>query len=410
MCVEVNYRGSDRYRYGHLSPSLNLRVYRKNVYKLCDSGDYLYSLKYDGRWSRAVINQDGFTALQIDVSNWRSRFFGSIGDKVPWWEQVVNSFDKTTVILGIIYPISYEGKKITGEMKNTVNSIIHKSPKNAIAVQHVTPLVWYVFDVLCYEGECLLQIPMAERVKYIQKVVEKINHPRVIGAQYKPILSARIFEKDYTEALENGARGAILYHRQMEYGKPIFSHRPVYVNAFSQGRIDTVVLTRPLKRRFYAMIMGVAPPVKEYQGEDLTYHSYWQNLKTGELLSGYYSGQYNSGVLNLIPITEEYYFQKPGGVKIGVFSKDKKLIHIGTARNAPPQIIQMMKTEPNYIKNVPVIATATRITLKPNDEIEFRNLRLIKFNELYSRKICTMDQFLEQCDVHKEDKNGRRNA
>ena len=151
--------------------------YRAKIEKMKASGEYLYSRKYDGVLSRGVINQEGKSALQLRNISRKTGVFSEVHQKVLWWNDVENAFDKTTVIIGELYQPKKHEKDVAAIMRALWTKARVKQADN--------PIQWRVFDVLCYEGENLMDIPMIERHKYIEKVVKRINNPLVIAVEYR---------------------------------------------------------------------------------------------------------------------------------------------------------------------------------------------------------------------------------
>ena len=101
--MSIDYLHGEPMKYYAPSASMTQEDYRNKIEEMCLSGNYIYSRKYDGNWSRAVINQDGVSALQTRGISKKTGTYGEVQNKVVWWEDVKNSFHNLTVILGEIY-------------------------------------------------------------------------------------------------------------------------------------------------------------------------------------------------------------------------------------------------------------------------------------------------------------------
>ena len=96
----IDYLHGEPMKYFAPSATMTKEQYKEKIEEMCQSGDYLYSRKYDGNWSRAVINQNGISALQTRGISKKTKTYGQVQDKVLWWNDVKNAFTSTTVILG----------------------------------------------------------------------------------------------------------------------------------------------------------------------------------------------------------------------------------------------------------------------------------------------------------------------
>jgi phosphoheptose isomerase len=70
---------------------------RRKLEQMAESGDYMFGLKTDGNWSRAVITPER-QALQTRGISTVTKTYGEIQDKVMFWEDVCSAFKDTTVI------------------------------------------------------------------------------------------------------------------------------------------------------------------------------------------------------------------------------------------------------------------------------------------------------------------------
>ena len=89
-------------RYWAHSSSMTKEEFRHKLQKMIDSKKYLWSRKWDGNWSRAIITKER-SALQTRGISKATGTYGEVQDKVFFWNSVVNAFSDTTIILGEIY-------------------------------------------------------------------------------------------------------------------------------------------------------------------------------------------------------------------------------------------------------------------------------------------------------------------
>ena len=144
---------------------------RAKIEEMIIKGNAIWSQKIDGNWARAIITPER-NALQTRGISKKTNEYGEIQNKVFFWNDIVKAFqNKTTVFLGEVYRV--------GDIDRQIGSILRCLEDKAIARQKDNPLQFYIFDVLCYDGVELLNTPIEERIKYIPKVVKRINSPLV---------------------------------------------------------------------------------------------------------------------------------------------------------------------------------------------------------------------------------------
>ena len=282
----MNYFNMEPMRYFAPPASMSADVRRAKLEQMIDSGNYLFGLKTDGNWSRAVITSD-HNALQTRGISTVTKTYGEIQDKVMFWDDVCNAFTYgTTVILGEVY----------------------LTPK-ALARQKDNPLRWRVFDVLALDGDNYMDQPFEYRIEHIPEVVGRINSPLVEGVEY--------YEMDETffdrmgEIFAAGGEGAVCYRKDSRYepGKR------------GPHAWDTVKVKQEISSVIDAFISGVVPGEKLYSGKDLGTWQLWENHRTGEKLVGSYFGEYQQGGA-YIPVTKNYFNNWPAAIQVSVLDRN----------------------------------------------------------------------------------------
>ena len=162
-------------RYWAPASSMTLEVKRQHLEQMIAGGQYIWSRKYDGNWSRAVITPER-NALQTRGISKKTGTYGEIQNKVFFWDDVVNAFSDTTVILGEVY--------LPGGIDKDVGSILRCLDPKAQARQKDKKLEWRIFDVLYLDGLNLMNTPVENRVKYIPEIIKRIHSPLVTGIEY----------------------------------------------------------------------------------------------------------------------------------------------------------------------------------------------------------------------------------
>ena len=295
---------SEPMRYWAPAATMTADIKRQHLENMIDSGNYIWSQKYDGNWSRAVITPTR-AALQTRGISKKTNTYGEVQNKVLFWDAVTAAFKETTVILGEIY--------LPGGIDKDVGSILRCLDDKAIARQKKQQLEWRIFDVLAYDGEELLNTPIEERIKYIPKVVQRINSPLVHGIAYH-VMDEYFFD-DLNTIFQNHGEGAVCYRRGALY-------EPGKRGPHSW---DSCKVKQEITADVDCVIMAAEPPTKLYTGKDISSWQLWVNHRTDERVYGNYFGEYQTGGA-YIPVTTNYWNNWPGAITVGVYDSNHKLI------------------------------------------------------------------------------------
>lgn len=300
----MDYFSSEPMKYYAPSSTMSRDAFRAKLEQMIDSGNYLYGLKTDGNWSRAVITSER-CALQTRGVSVKTNTYGEIQDKVLFWDAVKGAFKNTTVILGEVYR--------DGDIDKDIGSVLRCLPDKAIARQKGNPLHWRIFDVLCYEGTDLMKCGFAERIEYIPKVVKAINSPLVEGVSYYE-MDANFFDK-MNDIFAAGGEGAVCYKKTALYepGKR------------GPHAWDSVKVKQEISNDVDVVITSLIPCEKNYNGKDIGHWQFWENTRTGQLVCGDYFGEYQlGGPYN--PVSRNYYNGYCGAIQVSVYDKNNNLI------------------------------------------------------------------------------------
>ena len=321
-------------RYWSMSSSLSSQEQREKVKEKLSLFPYYYAEKVDGNWSRAIITPEK-SALQTRGISKKTGTFGEIQDKVFWWDDVVNAFSDTTILLGEVY--------LPGGIDKNVGSILRCDTEKAKSIQDTEYyygatartkfskkdlrdieqnefrnqwLRWYIFDVLYYEGECLMDKGIEERSSYIPLAVGKIDNSFISGAEYTQA-DFTIFDK-VSKIIEQGGEGIVLYQGGIPYipGKR------------GPSAFNTIKLKQTINEEIDCFITGIEPAIKSYTGKDIVSWPYWINIKTGEKLYGQYFSEYREGIQNLEPITKGFFNGWPGAIICSVYDNNHNFYEI----------------------------------------------------------------------------------
>ena len=291
-------------KYWAPASSMNAETKRQHLEQMITSGQYVWSEKFDGNWSRAIITKER-AALQTRGISKKTGTYGEIQNKVFFWENVINAFSDTTVILGEVF--------LPGGIDKDCGSILRCLDNKARARQKDKKLEWRIFDVLALDGNVLLDTPFEERIKLIPQVVKRINNPLVFGIKYHE-MDENFFD-DISNIFSRGGEGAVCAKKNMVYipGKR------------GPHSWDTVKVKQEISADVDCFITGVEPAVRDYTGKDIANWTMWEDERTGEKLLGNYFGEYQSG-RSIRPISKGYYYEWPGAVYTSVYNKTGDII------------------------------------------------------------------------------------
>ena len=296
----IDYFTSEPMKYFAPSSTMSSESRRVKLEQMIDSGNYLFGLKTDGNWSRAVITPER-QALQTRGISTVTKTYGEIQDKVLFWDDVCNAFKHTTVILGEVY--------LPGAIDKDVGSILRCLTPKALARQKDNPLRWRIFDVLALDGDDYMNQPFEYRISHIPEVVGRINSPLVEGVEYYE-MDDQFFDK-MGEIFAAGGEGCVCYKKDSIY---IPGKRGPHA-------WDTVKVKQEISSEIDAFISGIVSGEKLYTGKDLGTWQLWENQRTGEKLVGSYFGEYRTGG-SYIPVTKNYFNNWPAAIQVSVYDRN----------------------------------------------------------------------------------------
>ena len=301
----INYFESEPMKYFAPPNTLSKDARQMRLEQMAQSGEYMFGLKTDGNWSRAVITPER-AALQTRGISKTTGTYGEVQDKVLFWDDVCNAFTHgTTVILGEIY--------LPGGIDKDCGAILRCLSPKALARQKVTPLKWRIFDVLALDGDDYMDQPFEYRISHIPEVVGRINSPLVSGVEYYE-MDETFFDK-MADIFASGGEGSVCYRKDSVY---IRGKRGPHA-------WDTCKVKQEITSEIDCIIMGAVEGEKIYTGKDMATWQMWENQRTGELVFGEYFGEYQTGGAYL-PVTKNYYYGWPAAIQVGVYNKEGQLI------------------------------------------------------------------------------------
>ena len=368
----INYFESEPMKYYAPPATMSKEARKARLEAMANSGDYYYGIKTDGNWSRAVITPER-NALQTRGISVKTKTYGEVQDKVLFWDDVVKAFpNTTTVILGEIYR--------DGEIDKDIGSVLRCLHNKAIARQKDNPLHWRIFDVLCYNGEDLMNTPFEERIAYISKIVKQINSPLIEGVEYKP-MTPNFFD-EIEDIFAAGGEGAVCYKRTALY-------EPGKRGPHSW---DSVKVKQEISNDIDCFITGVEPPTQAYTGKELGKWQYWVDVRTGEKKLGEYFGEYQVGK-NIQPITKNYYYGWPGAIYVGVYDNNNEIYQLCKVAGLTEELKTELRDNFNDWYLCPLTLGGMMVSEANGTSIRHPYIKAIRKNDI-DPKDCTLKKIL----------------
>ncbi len=278
--------------------------------EVCSNGEYFGQLKVDGY----LYIYEKTAESNYLFSRTVSRVNGCLGEKganVPHIMSALDVLPPKTVVLGEIY---YKG----GTSKN-VTEVMGCLEDKAIARQNEKGLIhFYIYDILYYDGYCLLNTPALTRYKVLEKIYELHGFSQYDYLELAQSIYTNIEEK-INEYLANGEEGMVLKRKDGLYtpGK-----RPAW-NTLKVKQSDTTD----------CIITGFCNPTKDYTGTDIENWEYWEEKMEDDnwrKCKGLYCKDYKHNPNFYRPITKHFFYGWKNAIEVSAYNEQGALQMIGT--------------------------------------------------------------------------------
>lgn len=374
----IDYKTSEPMKYWSVPTTMSPTLKKVKLEQMSESGEYMFGLKTDGNWSRAIIERDS-AILQTRGISKVTGTYGEIQDKVLFWDDVCNAFTYgTTVILGEVY--------LPGGIDKDTGAILRCLGPKALARQKENPLRWRIFDVLALDGDDYMNEPFTYRISHIPEVVGRINSPLVSGVEYYE-MDNTFFDK-MGEIFAAGGEGCVCYKKDSIY---IPGKRGPHA-------WDTVKVKQEISDEIDAFISGIVPGERMYTGKDMASWELWENQRTGELVRGNYFGEYQLGGA-YIPVSKNYWYGWPGAIQLSVYDSNHNEVPLCKVSGLTEDFKTSLRDDPNRWIGCPVSISGMMVSSARADSdgngISIRHplLKRIRENDI-SKEDCTLAKIL----------------
>lgn len=212
---------------------------------------YTFTPKMDGEWNKLMW--DGEHMYMLARARNVQGVFTDRWEKFPHIISQLMDLPKNTILLG---EIAYDD--ITKTAKD-VGSIMRSLVPLALEKQKKTPLHYYIFDCLMWDGEDLSGQSYEQRYMLNTKLFEYFNKKIFVDKAYVHILYPQTIDKllayleDY---FARGGEGVVLIDKNTKYA---FGSRPVRASVKIKKQLD----------EFEAVVMSTLEPNKIYEGKEI---------------------------------------------------------------------------------------------------------------------------------------------
>lgn len=401
MTLGEKFACSEPMKYWSLPPAMDKATRKSHLEKMITSGSYLYSLKSDGNFARAIIEPENKVLQSRGISKVTGKY-GELQDRVFFWEALSSAFEKTTVILGELY--------LEGGIDRDVGSVCRSKPEKAKSIQDEdyykeisktvkfsakdkrdiegnafrnTKLAFRIFDVLAYEGEDIMSYPIEERIKCIPEIVKKVNHPLVRGVKYRE-MDENFFD-NLARIFSAGGEGVVCYRKGATYipGKR------------GPSAWDTVKVKQEIAEDIDCFIYGTEPAAEAYTGKEVGSWKLWKNIQTDEMLFGEYFGAYQDGSMSIIPVSKGHFYGWPGAIYCAVFDENHKPYVICKCAGLTDDFKEELKNNYEKYHMMPIKITGMMVSESEGYSIRHPKLVSLRDNDI-SIEDCTIEKIKAQ--------------
>lgn len=277
---------------------------KDQLQSLTESGKYFAQVKKDGNWYAFNKGKNGELYLYSRNPSTVTGYPTDKAENVPHLLETLKSLPNDSVLTGEVY---YPDQPV-----NVVRSVMGAGKARALAFQKDnSPISYYLYDILRYNGKDLTQLPSEERYVILRDIIEKHNLLANPFIQVAEIATTDIFNF-INDALRNNEEGVVL---KLKTGKYIEGKKPAWnmIKIKKEDDVDVVCI-------------GFLDPTREYTGTELDTWEYWSDK---DFKKTYRLSEIKQNKTDFIPVTKPYFYKWKNAIEIGAY-KEQKLISIGS--------------------------------------------------------------------------------
>ena len=255
---------------------------------------YKFTEKLDGEWNK--LAWDGEHMYMLSRNKNVKGEYTDRWEKFPHILKEMKTLPKNTILLG---EIAFDDVSKTSK---DVGSIMRSLPARALKLQEKTPLHFYIFDCLMWDGEDLSS--QSYKSRFMNN--EKLSSFMRTEFTYVHLLKAKEMASlvEYLqEFFAKGGEGVVLIDEDQPYH---FGKRPAR---------SSIKIKKQLEE-FEASVIAAIEPTKEYSGTEISTWQYWEELDvaTGStrLCGALHSREMG---LRYTPVTKHYYHGWKNGIR-----------------------------------------------------------------------------------------------
>lgn len=358
-------------KYWTIPKSHSKEVAKEEVKTCILSGNYIGSIKRDGIWCMIIKDTEGNYHLRTRTKNVK----GTFEDKISWVphiEEELCDIPNGTVLLGELYFPNNEGsRKVTSVFNCLRDKCLERQKKNGY-------LHFYIFDVLAYKNESLINKPIITRIEHYldYELIDVLKGDYIERANY---LEGQELFNMLGNALSNGLEGIVIQKKTALY---LCGKRKAW---------DSIKCKKELQDTIDAFIDGAwKKPTKEYTGKTpLGEWQYWMNEKTGQIFTTNQYADYISGV-PIIPVTRLYALGYAAAISFSVMDGDKP-IHIGWISGIPDSMRSAIINDPSSVVNDVYELTAMEVE-HIGEDYSLRHGKIVQRRTDKTPKDCSFSQ------------------
>ena len=312
----IDFYELEAMKYYSPSTSWSAEKKKENAEQKIFSGLWWGSMKKDGIFTMIGRNLNGEIFLRPRARNVKKEFVNKV-DWVPHLHPFLNSLEPGTVLLAELYlPRNEQAKSSSSIMNSLQPKAVKKQEKEE------DKLIFYVFDILADAGESYLNMKAIDRFLCVEDYSKKYNFPYVEWAKY---YNGKELWNNLQTYLAEGREGMVITYEDAKYepGK--------------RSAKISLKIKKELQETIDCVIMGANSPTKQYTGKEPELWEYWFDESTNEKIlakdflernhtTAYAAYAEGSAV---IPVTKNWFYGWAGSLKLGLYSWNNALVHVG---------------------------------------------------------------------------------